>query len=188
MTTPVPTAGGASRQEVAVEAARAGLGLLDDSWSVGLWVFSTAMNADKDYVQLVPIGPLTGQREQIDNALKGIRPNPTGNTGLYDTVLDAYKTVLAGWDPDRVNDLVIITDGRNEKPGGQTLDQLITNHTRNQNPDQVIQVIIIGIGTDPSEAELKKITNTTGGAVYIAPDPSKIGEIFLRALALRSGT
>ena len=188
MTTPVPTAGGASRQEVAVEAARGGLGLLDDSWSVGLWVFSTAMNADKDYLQLVPIGPLTAQRERIDNALKGIRPNPTGNTGLYDTVLDAYKTVQSGWDPDRVNDLVIITDGRNEKPGGQTLDQLVANLKRIRNVDQVIQVIIIGIGNEVSEPELKKITNTTGGAVYLAPDPSKIGEIFLRALALRSGT
>jgi hypothetical protein len=188
MTTPVPTAGGATRQQVAVEAARGGLGLLDDSWSVGLWVFSTAMNGDKDYLQLVPIGPLTQQREQLDAALKGIKPNPTGNTGLYDTVLDAYKAVQNGWDPDRVNDLVIITDGRNEDAGGQSIDELIVNLKRIQNPDQVIQVIFIGIGTEVSEPELKRITNTTGGEVYIAPDPSKIGEIFLRALALRSGT
>jgi Ca-activated chloride channel family protein len=96
--------------------------------------------------------------------------------------------VQNGWDPDRVNDLVIITDGRNEDAGGQSIDELITNLKRIQNPDQVIQVIFIGIGTEVSEPELKRITNTTGGEVYIAPDPSKIGEIFLRALALRSGT
>ena len=46
----------------------------------------------------------------------------------------------------------------------------------------------VDIGTDVSEPELKRITATTGGEVFLAPDPSKIGDIFLRALALRSGT
>jgi hypothetical protein len=124
----------------------------------------------------------------IDSALAGIAPNPTGNTGLYDTVFDAYMTVLSGWDPDRVNDLVIITDGRNEDPGGLTLDQLVGKLKAINNPDQPIQVIILGIGTEVSEPELKRITATTGGEVFLAPDPSKIGDIFLRALALRSGT
>ena len=188
MNTPVPTAGGATRQQVAVAASRAGLGLFDDSWSVGLWVFSTKMDGNRDYRQLVPIGPLTKQRDAIDSALAGIAPNPTGNTGLYDTVFDAYKTVLSGWDPDRVNDLVIITDGRNEDPGGLTLDQLVGKLKAINNPDQPIQVIILGIGTEVSEPELKRITATTGGEVFLAPDPSKIGDIFLRALALRSGT
>src|SRR5262249_29796714 len=41
MNPPVPPAGGATRQQVAVAASRAGLALFDDSWSVGLWVFST---------------------------------------------------------------------------------------------------------------------------------------------------
>ncbi len=188
MSTPVPTAGGATRQQVAVAASRAGLGLFDDSWSVGLWVFSTKMDGNRDYRQLVPIGPLTKQRDELDSALGAIAPNPTGNTGLYDTVFDAYKTVLQGWDPDRVNDLVIITDGRNDDPGGLSLDQLVGKLKAIQNPDQPVQVIIIGIGTDVSAPDLKRITTTTGGDVFLAPDPSKIGDIFLRSLALRSGT
>jgi Ca-activated chloride channel family protein len=97
MATPVPSAGGASRQDVAVAASRTGLSLFDDSWSVGLWIFSTLMDGGKDYVQLVPIGPLTQQRGQLDAALAGIKPNPNGNTGLYDTVLDGYKAVQTGW-------------------------------------------------------------------------------------------
>jgi len=186
MSTAVPTAGGASRQQVAVEAARQGLGLFADSWSVGLWIFSTAMNGNKDYQQLVPIGPLTERRAQLDAALKTIRPNPTGNTALYDTLFDAYKTVQNGWDPDRVNDLVVITDGHNEDSNGLTLDQLTASLKQLRSPDQPIQVIIIGIGTDVSEADLKKVVAVTGGQVFIAPDPSKIGDIFTSALALRS--
>ncbi|MBX6748971.1 MAG: substrate-binding domain-containing protein, partial [Micromonosporaceae bacterium] len=37
MALPVPTAGGATRAQIAVEAARQGMMLFDDSWSVGLW-------------------------------------------------------------------------------------------------------------------------------------------------------
>jgi Ca-activated chloride channel homolog len=36
--------------------------------------------------------------------------------------------------------------------------------------------------------ELETITNATdAGGVFIAPDPAKIGEIFLEAIATRSG-
>jgi Ca-activated chloride channel family protein len=187
MSTPVPTAGGASRQDVAIAAARAGLGLFDDSWFVGLWTFSTGVNGDKDYQQLIPIGPLISQRGPLDAALSAIKPHPAGNTGLYDTVLDGYKAVQNGWDADRVNDLIIITDGRNDDPSGLNLDQLIDSLKHIQDPQQPIQVVFLGIGGDVSEPELQRITNTTGGEVFISADPSKIGDIFLKALALRSG-
>jgi Ca-activated chloride channel family protein len=186
MATPVPSAGGASRQAVAVAASRTGLSLFDDSWAVGLWIFSTQMDGAKDYVQLVPIGPLTEQRARLDSALAGIQPNPNGSTGLYDTVLDGYRAVQNGWDPDRVNDLVIITDGRNQDENGPTLDQLIGNINKIKDPSRPVQVIFIGIGTEVSEADLTRITGATGGEVFVAADPGQIGDIFLRALALRS--
>jgi hypothetical protein len=50
-----------------------------------------------------------------------------------------------------------------------------------------VEVIALGIGTDVSRPELTRITQATGGAVFIATDPAKIGEIFLQAIALRPG-
>src|SRR5262249_442525 len=93
MAAPVPTAGGASREQATIEAARRGLGLFDDSWAVGLWIFSTLLDGSKDYKELVPIGPVASQRTKLLNALGGVVPKPSGNTGLYDTILAAYKTV-----------------------------------------------------------------------------------------------
>ena len=43
MQAPVPTAGNATRAQVTVAAASRGLNLFDDSWSVGLWTFSTEL-------------------------------------------------------------------------------------------------------------------------------------------------
>ena len=183
----VPTAGGATREQVTVAAAKAGLGLFDDSWTLGLWTFSTKLRGDLDYRQLVPIGSLASQRSEMLSKLSQIQPVPNGSTGLYDTVLAAYKTVQKGWDPSRVNSVVIMTDGQNDDPSGITLDQLIKDLKAVENPDKPVQVIAIGIGNDVSEAELKKITDTTGGGTFVTADPSKIGEIFLKAIALRPG-
>ncbi len=187
MATKVPTAGGETREAVTVAAARAGLGLFDDRWSLGLWTFSTDLNGKLPYKQLVPIGPLSAGRPAMQAALPGITPIPQGNTGLYDTVLAAYKTVQQGWDPSRVNSIVIMTDGQNDNPGGLTLPALLAQIKKIADPAKPIEVIAIGIGDGVDKTELAKITAATGGGVFLATDPSKIGGIFLQAIALRPG-
>jgi len=187
MLEPVPTAGGASREQVTVEAARRGLTLFDDSWAVGLWTFSTQLDGNTDYRQLLPIGALSDQRQEVSNQLAAIKPKPDGGTGLYDTTLAAYKAVQSGWDAGRVNSVVIMTDGKNDDPQGMSLDQLVDELKKTIDPNRPIQVIALGIGSDVSETELRRITDTTGGGTFIAQDPSKIGDIFLKAIALRTG-
>jgi hypothetical protein len=185
MALPVPSAGGATRGQVSVAAAQQGMALFDDSWAVGLWTFSTGLDGTNDYRQLVPIGKMSLQRAQLQQALSTVVPIPDGQTGLYDTVLAAYKTVKQGWDANSVNSVVLLTDGQNQDPGGLTLDQLIDELKAIINPREPIQVIAIGIGDEVSEAELTRITSTTGGGTFIARDPSAIGPIFLQALSLR---
>jgi hypothetical protein len=185
MAEPVPTAGNATREQVTVESARRGLGLFDDTWAVGLWVFSTQLDGGNDYKQLVPIGLLASQRQDLLAGLGTIQPKKDGNTGLYDTALAAYKTVQAGWDPSRVNSVVIMTDGKNEDPQGLSLEQVTAELKKAADPARPVEVIAIGIGTGVSEAELQQITNTVGGGTFIAPDPSKMGEVFLKAISLR---
>jgi Ca-activated chloride channel family protein len=185
MLTKVPTAGGATREAVTVAAAKAGLELFDDKWSLGLWIFSTNMDGTKPYRQLTPIVPLSSGRSASVAALAKIKPIPQGDTGLYDTVLAAYKTVQSGWDPSRVNSIVIMTDGQNDNPGGLTLPALLADINKIKNPAKPVEVIAIGIGNDVDKGELQKITSATGGGVFLAPDPSTIGQIFLQAIALR---
>lgn len=181
----VPTAGNKTRMEVTVEAAQRGLSLFDDSWALGVWEFSTNLDGDRDWRELMPIAPLSTQRSQVDTVLRKLAPR--ANTGLYDTMLAAYKRVQDGFDPGRVNSIVMMTDGKNDDPGGGlTLPELVTELKNLADPDRPIRVIIIGIGDEVSDGELKTITNAVGGsAVFLAPDPAKIGEIFLQAIAGR---
>jgi hypothetical protein len=190
MTELVPTAGNASREQVTVESAKRGVGLFDDNWALGIWTFSTLMDGQNDYRELVPIGILASQRQQTLTALSGIQPNKNGATGLYDTVFAGYKTVQNGWDPSRVNSLLIMTDGENDDPaGGLNIDQLIEELKKIMDPARPIQVIMMGIGASATVGEpaLRRITDTTGGGTFLVPDPSKIGDVFLKAVSLRSG-
>jgi len=182
----VPTAGNKTRLQVTVEAALGGLALLDDSWALGLWEFSTNLVGNQDWRELLPIGPLSAQRGRAQQALTQLKPR--ADTGLYDTMLAAYKRVLEGYDPGRVNSIVMMTDGENDDPGGGlSLDQLLTKLKKLVDPKKPIRVIMIGIGTGVSESAMTAITKVAGSnsGVYLAPDPAKIGEIFLQAIASR---
>src|SRR5947207_8227769 len=155
----VPTDGGALREEVLFKAATAGLNLFDDNWAVGLWVFATKLDGNIPYKELAPIGPLVSQRNQLIGALGAVQANPKGDTGLYDTVLAAYKTVQTNWDPGKINSVIVMTDGQNDNPGGGlSLDQLVTELQKVADPKRPVQVVAIGIGTDVSRPELTRIT------------------------------
>ncbi|MEV4714416.1 substrate-binding domain-containing protein [Micromonospora sp. NPDC049374] len=180
----VPTANGATRQQVTTEAARRGLNLFDDSWSIGLWVFSTNLVGSRDYRELVPIAPLSRQRSELERGLDRV-VSSSGDTGLYDTLLAAYKDVQANWEPGKVNSIVLFTDGKNEDANGISQKALLAELKRIKDPEQPIQVIIIGIGTEVSKSELDTIAKSAGGGAFVATDPTKIGDIFLRAIALR---
>ncbi len=184
MRSKVATANGATRLQVTVAAANQGLQLFDDSWSIGLWTFSTNLDGPRDYREIVPIKPLSSNRNALRQGLASVKVS-NGDTGLYDTMLAAYKKVQEDWEPGKVNSIVLFTDGKNEDANGISQKELLAQLKKLRDPEQPIQVIIIGIGNDVSKAELEPITAITGGRPFITVDPTKIGEIFLQAIALR---
>jgi Ca-activated chloride channel family protein len=50
-----------------------------------------------------------------------------------------------GWDPGRVNSLVIMTDGQDDDKNGVTLDQLLAALKQTIDPKRPIQVIAIAL-------------------------------------------
>ncbi|WP_189080953.1 substrate-binding domain-containing protein [Mangrovihabitans endophyticus] len=188
MLTKVPTAGGATRAEVTRKAAAQGLALFDDKWSVGNWVFSTDMVGKQPWKELVPISPLTSARGKLQEAITKIVPKRDGDTGLYDTALAAYKRVQDDWEPGRVNSVLLFTDGKNENEDGISRATLVDELKKLNDPNRPVRMVIIGIGGEVDRSELEAITGATSdGGVFIAEDPARIGEIFLEAIASRTG-
>lgn len=188
MKTKVPTANNLTRAQVTQQAAAGGLALFDDRWAVGVWLFSTDMDGTKPYKEIVPISPLSSRRQQLQQSISLITPKKDGDTGLYDTVLAAYKDVQAGWQAGKVNSVILFTDGKNDNPGGITQASLVAQLKKLNDPKRPVRVVIVGIGNEVDRNELQAVTNATpAGGVFVAEDPAKIGDIFLEAIADRSG-
>jgi Ca-activated chloride channel homolog len=193
MAAQVPGYGGSTRLDLALRAAAAGLQLYPDSSEVGLWSFSEDVTGTSDYQELVPvaplIGPAPGGREALALAMTGMRPVPDGGTGLYDTTLAAVRALRVGWDPARVNAVVLLTDGDDTDADGIGLDALLsTLRSEEQASGQPVPVITIAYGDGGGDgvASLQAISAATGGASYQASDPSRIRDIFLDAVGQRA--
>lgn len=192
MAAAVPGTSGATRLNLAKEAAQRGLSLYDDDSEIGIWIFSRHLDGVVDHRELVAIDPLAATvdavsvRDRVASALASISVVPDGDTGLYDTTLAAIRAVRDGWVPGRINSVLLLTDGVNDDRGSIDLPTLLATIAAENDPARPVPVIAIGFGPDTDTDALGAITAATGGATYVADDPRQIGEIFLDAVGRRS--
>ena len=183
--------GGVTRMQATARVAQGGLAMMSNDSELGQWVFSTEVDGKKDYKEIIPVGPLgerigsTTRRQLILSSLSQIQPKPNGDTGLYDTILAAYKHMTSTYKPEFVNSIVLFTDGKNDDANGPTLRQTLNRLREMTDSAKPVQVIIIGIGDGIDVNELKQIASVTGGSVYVARTPSEIQKIFLQAMSRR---
>jgi Mg-chelatase subunit ChlD len=174
---------GLTRAQVTAEATKQGLGLFKDTSDMGVWVFSDNLDGDRDYRELAPIGPMSTERARLVALADQIPPLVGGRTNLYDTLLAAYTTVQQGWDPARLNLVLLLTDGRDDDVSSVTRDQFIEQLTQLQDPKKPVRIIFVGLGPDVDAAELDQIATVTGGRAFTTPDPAGIRNVFAAALA-----
>jgi hypothetical protein len=183
MNEPVPGTG-ANRMAVTLKAAELGIGLMKPSTKLGVWLFSTNLDGDRDYQELLPVLPISEQARTggIDR-LRAVQALPNGATGLYDSVLAAYQSARQNYEPGRINVVIVMTDGRNDDNNGISRDVLLAELAKLQDPRRPILIVGIGIGPDIDVGELQAISGASGGQAFTTPDPNQIGSIFYAALS-----
>jgi len=172
-----------TRVQITAEAAKQGLGLFKDTTDLGLWAFSSRLDGDRPYRELAPISPLATERARLIALADEVVGLVGGATNLYDTVLAGYQTVAQGWDPARLNVLIVLTDGRDDDVSSITREQLVAELTALQDPKRPTRIIFVGLGPDVDAAELDQIASVTGGRAFTTPDPAGIGNVIAAALA-----
>jgi hypothetical protein len=183
MAEPVPGTG-RSRMDLTMQAAIAGVELFKPTTKIGWWTFSTKLDGDKDYAVLLPMRTVAEHKSNgAVDTLKAVRAKEGGGTGLYDSVLAAMRDARANWEPGRINVVTVLTDGKNDDRDSISLDQLIAELKKLQDPKRPLLMTGIGIGDGVDAAELKAMAEATGGASFTTPDPTKINEIFYASLS-----
>jgi Ca-activated chloride channel homolog len=188
MAAQVPGAHGSSRIELARTAINRTLPLFTPGSAAGLWRFSADLTPSTDYEQLLAPTPLTTQsRQTFRTAVDDLAPVPNGGTGLYSSVLGALRYARTGYDPHRVNSVVVLSDGRDEHAAAHHVDlaALLSAIDTEQDPRRPVPVIAIAYGPDADTAALRAITEASGGTLYTSEDPRDLPLIFHEAIGHR---
>jgi hypothetical protein len=179
---------GLNRMQLTVQATAKALHLFKPATQLRMLAFSTRLDGDKDYREILPMAPVAQHLASgaLDK-LAQLKATPDGGTGLYDSVLDAYRTARREWEPGRLNLVIVMTDGRNEDPHGISRADLLAELAKLQDPRRPIPLIGVGVGPDADKPELDQLTAATGGQAFVAPDPAKITDVFFGALSRIAG-
>ena len=159
---------GQTRLQLTGSACEKAMALFGSHAAMGLWTFTTTHDAAGTTVidPVLPIAELgSGAQGQRMVAAYGALTEKAGSrNGLYDALLAAYQDVQKGWDPARVNTVVVFTDGKDDNLNSMSSDQLITRLQATVDPARPVRVFVVALGTDVDLTLLNKITAVTGGA------------------------
>ena len=177
-----------TRLDLAQEAAVSALGQFKDTDDVGLWAFSTDLGgADPNVRELVPVGPIGGTKQAIADAIKA--QFPTNGTPLYEVTKKAYDTMLASYDPSKINAIVLLTDGQNDDGVADDDDQQLSDlvaalqQGSEGSSAQPVRLFTISYGEDADQVILRSISQATRAATYNASNPATINQVFTAVIS-----
>lgn len=185
---------GKTRMDVTLESVLAGAQLFPARDSLGVWSFAYDIGEEDgqktDYREIVPIRNLetdingTTQRDLILEKAQAIKPYPDSLTGLNDTLLAAFREVKENYETDSTNTVVVLTDGENTDQPDYPTDELIDAIQREQDPENPVYFVLIGISQDANMQALEALAPQIGGEAYSASSAEDIQKIFQQALSV----
>ena len=180
---------GVSRIDAVSQTALAALNSLPPNASLAVWEFSTALDGQKDYKEIVPMVSVAdpAKKKQLEDAAKRLPRDLKGDTGLYDSIWAAYQSAQKDFKPGQISSIAVITDGKNDDTtGGLKLNELLDKIKKSQNPNRMVDISPVAIGTDVDMGALKQIADLTHGSLYQAKTPQDIGAQLTKSLFDRS--
>ena len=181
-----PSGPGASttKLELAKQAATASLDQFKDEDEVGLRIFTTDITGEAgvNHLDLLPVEPIGGQRAELSQRLSDLVP--LNGTPLYDVTQDSADFLRDTFDPDKINAVVLLTDGRNEdgEPGDDEaqLEALLTSLRGSSEGvnSEPVRIFAIAYGEDADLAVLRRIAEASNAVAYDASDASTINQVF----------
>ncbi len=182
----------ASKLSAAQGAVNSALAMFTDKDEVGLWASARMSGSSTNYRVAVPQGPMSvsvqavARRTAFLTALKEIPVK--GESCLYNTVAAAHFAVSSRGSPERLNAVILLTDGRNELADGIKLPELLKliepPSATETSPAKVrTPIITIALGPNADQVSLAKIAAASGGVAYVAKDTAALPGVYLAAIS-----
>ena len=190
MATPVRP-GGPTLEEVLGHISAAGMKRFPDSTQMGLWVFASHLAGALPYRQIVPMGPLPGQfgvvtrRQAIQHLAATGQTVPHAPAALYGTLLAAYKQMVATYQPQYVNDIIVLTAGVESDPSDISAATLLHDLRTLVKPSRPVEILIVVFGVPKDLGDLQQIAKATNGKVWPVTSAAQVPQIFYQAFGRR---
>lgn len=156
------------------DAATDALKLLNPEDEVGLSTFSSQTREE------LAVGLLGKDNTVLTDAIQRLSAKGP-STELYEAVDRASTSMIEEYDPNRVNAIVLLTDGKDTNPSSGKLDGLLDKLDPSSREESVpIFTVRYGKEDTPSKVEsdpLWKIADITNGTFYPATNVLKIGDV-----------
>ncbi|KPM55993.1 hypothetical protein ACG83_12420 [Frankia sp. R43] len=164
-----------TKLQLMIPAAERALTLLDDDDEVGLWTFSSG----PAYTEVVPVSPVGTVRAALQERLRGLRAR--GDTALFEATQRASEMMTANADPERINAIVLLSDGQNTEPYRGDAKALLAALDPGTSDTPVrIFTVPYGRADNADVGTLAEIARLTRAAQYDARNPLDIDAAFVR--------
>jgi Ca-activated chloride channel family protein len=175
------TSNGKSKLEVAKQAGLRAVDLFAPDDEVGLWTFSSELRgASTPYTEQVPVGPVSANSGRLKQTINSMAAD--GSTALYATIRAAQQKLLSAATPDRINAIVVLTDGRNEYNKDSDLNGLLRDLDAS-NLENSVRVFTIAYGDKADLDTLKRISSSSRAAAYDARNPISIDSVLVNVIS-----
>jgi len=181
---PASPAGPETKLELAKAAAITALDQFKDEDEVGLRIFTTGLGGDgsASFVDLAEPEPISANRERLRREIDAQLPRD--GTPLYEVTQATFDEAIEDYDPNRINAVIVLTDGKNEDlnrdDDDQQLDELIASLRESTASElaKPIRIFPIAYGELADEDVLGRIAEASNSSVYDASDPATIDRVF----------
>jgi Ca-activated chloride channel family protein len=127
--------------------------------SVGLTIFSDRITP------LIPVGPYKSNAPKLRQTVQNLIAD--GGTAVYDATIEGFRAVRSGASPDRINAVVVLTDGEDTDSSASADDVVQAVRAQGDSSDQVrVFTIAYSPGAAGAADALKKISEASGGQAY----------------------
>jgi Ca-activated chloride channel homolog len=167
---------GQTRLQAAEDAIVAALTRFAPDDEVGLAAFSAAPGRTDILPGLLnPVSPIGTKHSDLVAQLHSVQTHEL--TPLYDSVIKSTALMAGpGYDPDAINAVVLLTDGRNDIDG-PTQSQMNASLAELAQHNRDVMVFTLAYAGQADKTVLELITKLTHAAYYDASDPLRISPV-----------
>ncbi|WP_245528948.1 vWA domain-containing protein [Beutenbergia cavernae] len=163
---------GQTRLEGAQHAITAALDHFTAGDRVGLAGFTTTDGTITPGL-VAPVADIADNRGALVEGVNSLEP--VAHTPLYQAVADFAQQQAAMWDPDRINAIVLLSDGVNATGDIETIGQDDMIHVlHGLHAETPVLVFTLGYSPDADVETLQAISSATGAHYYDATDPTEV--------------